>query len=123
MSEMSPEIIAIITIGLGLAGLNLHLARETNRRFDDFNRRFDDFNRRFDDFNRRFEDLKTDVNRRFDDLKAYVDRRFDDVDRRFDDASRENREAHAHIAGNLSELRADFRAVIPRAAAEKTEAD
>ena len=109
MSEMSPEIIAIITIGLGLAGLNLHLARETNRRFDDFNRRFDD--------------LKTDVNRRFDDLKAYVDRRFDDVDRRFDDASRENREAHAHIAGNLSELRADFRAVIPRAAAEKTEAD
>lgn len=109
MSEMSPEIIAIITIGLGLAGLNLHLARETNRRFDDFNRRFDD--------------LKTDVNRRFDDLKAYVDRRFDDVDRRFDDASRENKEAHAHIAGNLSELRADFRAVIPRAAAEKTEAD
>lgn len=109
MSEMSPEIIAIITIGLGLAGLNLHLARETNRRFDDFNRRFDD--------------LKTDVNRRFDDLKAYVDRRFDDVDRRFDDASRENREAHAHIAGNLSELRADFRTVIPRAAAEKTEAD
>ena len=109
MSEMSPEIIAIITIGLGLAGLNLHLARETNRRFDDFNRRFDDFNRRFDD-------LKTDFNRRFDDLKAYVDRRFDD-------ASRENREAHAHIAGNLSELRADFRTVIPRAAAEKTEAD
>ena len=109
MSEMSPEIIAIITIGLGLAGLNLHLARETNRRFDDFNRRFDDFNRRFDD-------LKADVNRRFDDLKAYVDRRFDD-------ASRENKEAHAHIAGNLSELRADFRAVIPRAAAEKTEAD
>ena len=109
MSEMSPEIIAIITIGLGLAGLNLHLARETNRRFDDFNRRFDD--------------LKTEVNRRFDDLKAYVDRRFDDVDRRFDDASRENREAHAHIAGNLSELRADFRTVIPRAAAEKTEAD
>ncbi len=109
MSEMSPEIIAIITIGLGLAGLNLHLARETNRRFDDFNRRFDDFNRRFDD-------LKTDFNRRFDELKAYVDRRFDD-------ASRENREAHAHIAGNLSELRADFRTVIPRAAAEKTEAD
>lgn len=109
MSEMSPEIIAIITIGLGLAGLNLHLARETNRRFDDFNRRFDD--------------LKTEVNRRFDDLKAYVDRRFDDVDRRFDDASRENREAHAHIAGNISELRADFRTVIPRAAAEKTEAD
>ena len=109
MSEMSLEIIAIITIGLGLAGLNLHLARETNRRFDDFNRRFDDFNRRFDD-------LKTDFNRRFDDLKAYVDRRFDD-------ASRENREAHAHIAGNLSELRADFRTVIPRAAAEKTEAD
>lgn len=116
MSEMSPEIIAIITIGLGLAGLNLHLARETNRRFDDVNRRFDDFNRRFDD-------LKTDVNRRFDDLKTDVDRRFDDVDRRFDDASRENREAHAHIAGNLSELRADFRTVIPRAAAEKTEAD
>ena len=109
MSEMSPEIIAIITIGLGLAGLNLHLARETNRRFDDVNRRFDDVNRRFDD-------LKADVNRRFDDLKAYVDRRFDD-------ASRENKEAHAHIAGNLSELRADFRTVIPRAAAEKTEAD
>ena len=61
--------------------------------------------RRFDDMNRRFDDFR------------------DDVNRRFDDSNRANEEAHAHIASNISELRADFRAVIARPAAEQSEAD
>ena len=61
--------------------------------------------RRFDDMNRRFDDFR------------------DDVNRRFDDSNRANEEAHAHIASNISELRADFRAVIARPLAEQSEAD
>lgn len=61
--------------------------------------------RRFDDMNRRFDDFR------------------DDVNRRFDDSNRANEEAHAHIASNISELRADFRAVIARPPAEQSEAD
>lgn len=116
---MTPDTIAIIAVGIALGGLMLQLARNTNRRFDDVNRRFDDFNQRFDDFknsvNQRFDDF----NQRFDDFKNEVNRRFDDVDRRFDDAARRNEAAHAQIASNISELRADFRSVIPRAAAER----
>ena len=87
----------------------IQLSRGINRRFDDVNRRFDDFR---DDVNRRFDDM----NRRFDGFR-------DDVNRRFDDSNRANEEAHAHIASNISELRADFRAVIPRPAAEPSQAD
>lgn len=116
---MTPDTIAIIAVGIALGGLMLQLARNTNRRFDDVNRRFDDLknnvNQRFNDFNQRFDDFKNEVNRRFDD----VDRRFEEVDRRFDDAARRNEAAHAQIASNISELRADFRSVIPRAAAER----
>ena len=54
------------------------------------------------------------VDRRFDG----VDRRFDGVDRRFDDAARQNDAAHAQLNVNISELRADFRALITRPAAE-----
>ena len=78
----------------------------TNRRLDDFR----------DDVNRRFDDFRGDMNRRLDDFR-------DDVSRRFDDSNRANEEAHAHIASNISELRADFRAVIPRPAAESSQAD
>lgn len=123
---MTPDTIAIIAVGIALGGLMLQLARNTNRRFDDVNRRFDDLksnvNQRFNDFNQRFDDFKNEVNRRFDDVDRRfekVDRRFEEVDRRFDDAARRNEAAHAQIASNISELRADFRSVIPRAAAER----
>ena len=46
---MTPETIAITTVGIGLAGLMIHFTTTVNRRFDDVNRRFDDVNRRFDD--------------------------------------------------------------------------
>lgn len=123
---MTPDTIAIIAVGIALGGLMLQLARNTNRRFDDVNRRFDDLksnvNQRFNDFNQRFDDFKNEVNRRFDEVDRRfekVDRRFDEVDRCFDDAARRNEAAHAQIASNISELRADFRSVIPRAAAER----
>lgn len=123
---MTPDTIAIVAVGIALGGLMLQLARNTNRRFDDVNRRFDDLksnvNQRFNDFNQRFDDFKNEVNRRFDEVDRRfekVDRRFEEVDRRFDDAARRNEAAHAQIASNISELRADFRSVIPRAAAER----
>ena len=86
---MTPETIAITTVGIALAGLMIHFTTTMNRRFDDVNRRFDD-----------------------------VNRRFDDVNRRFDDTARQNEAAHARLDANISELRADFRALIPRPAAE-----
>ena len=48
---MTPETIAITTVGIALAGLMIHFTTTVNRRFDDMNRRFDDVNR---DVNRRF---------------------------------------------------------------------
>ena len=86
---MTPETTAIATVGIALAGLMLHFTTTMNRRFDDVNRRFEDVNRRFDDVNRRFED-----------------------------ATRRNDAAHVQINASISELRADFRALIPRPAAE-----
>jgi len=91
---MDPQTIAIIGAAIALAGLNIQLTRGVNRRFDDMNRRFDDMNRRFDD-------MKGEMNRRFD------------------DAARANDVAHANIVANVSDLRADFRALIPRPAVEK----
>ena len=90
---MTPETIAIATVGIALAGLLIHFTTTMNRRLDDMNRRFDDMNR--------------DVNRRFDDMN-----------RRFDDAARQNDAAHAQLNTSISELRADFRAFISRPAAE-----
>ena len=86
---MTPETTAIATVGIALAGLMIHFTTTMNRRFDDVNRRFEDVNRRFDDVNRRFED-----------------------------ATRRNDAAHVQINASISELRADFRALIPRPAAE-----
>ena len=98
MDTLDTQTIALVGTAVGLAGLMIQISRGINRRFDDVNRRFDDMNRRFDDFR-------------------------DDVNRRFDDSNRANEAAHAHIASNISELRADFRAVIPRPAAEPSQAD
>ena len=95
MDTLDTQTIALVGTAVGLAGLLIHISRGINRRLDDFR---DDVNRRFDGFR-------------------------DDVNRRFDDSNRANEEAHAHIASNISELRADFRAVIPRPAAESSQAD
>ena len=102
MDPLDTQTIALIGTAVGLAGLMLHISRGIDRRFDDMNRRFDDF--------------RDHMNRRFDGFR-------DDVNRRFDDSNRANEEAHAHIASNISELRADFRAVIARPPAEQSEAD
>ena len=44
------------------------------------------------------------------------------MNRRFDDAARQNDAAHAQLNTNVSELRADFRALISRPAAESDQA-
>ena len=87
---MTPETIAIATVGIALAGLLIHFTTTMNRRFDDMDRN--------------------------------VNRRFDDVNRRFDDAARQNDAAHAQLNTSISELRADFRALITRPAAESDQA-
>ena len=101
---MTPDTIAITTVGIALAGLMIHFTTTMNRRFDDVNRRFDDVNRRFDDMNRS------------------VNHRFDDLNRRFEDAARQNEAAHARLDASISELRADFRTLIPRPADEGDQA-
>lgn len=60
------------------------------------------------------------VNRRFDDMNRRFDGMKGEMNRRFDDAARANDVAHANIVANVSDLRADFRALIPRPAVEKT---
>lgn len=59
------------------------------------------------------------VNRRFDDMNRRFDGMKGETNRRFDDAARANDVAHANIVANVSDLRADFRALIPRPAVEK----
>ena len=98
---MTPETIAITTVGIALAGLMIHFTMTMNRRFDDMNRS---------------------VNHRFDDMNRSVNHRFDDLNRRFDDAARQNEAAHARLDAGISELRADFRALTPRPAAESDQA-
>ena len=45
--------------------------------------------------------------------------RFDLIDQRFEITDRANSEAHARIENSIRDLRADFRAIVPRAAAER----
>ena len=49
--------------------------------------------------------------------------RFDLIDQRFEITGRADSEAHTRIENGIRELRADFRAIMPRAAAEQKPAD
>ena len=62
-------VVAILTTGVGLAGLMIALNAGVNTRFDDVNARIDDVSARIDDVNARFDD----VNARFDDVNARID--------------------------------------------------
>ena len=67
---MTPETIAITTVGIALAGLMIHFTTTMNRRFDDVNRRFDDVNRRFDDTARQNDAAHAQLNASISELRA-----------------------------------------------------
>ena len=66
--------------------------------------------------------VRTDTAKQFDAQRADTAKQFDaqraDTARQFDALRAEHREGLAQVGERVAELRADFRAVLPRAAAE-----
>ena len=89
---MSPELIAIIVMGLTLAGLIFTLSTRQERRME-----------------RRMEQLEERMNRRMDRLEEQTAQRFDAMDARL----RGLEQGQAHLAGEMSTLR---EAILLRAA-------
>ena len=73
---MTPETVAITTVGIALAGLMIHFTTTMNRRFDDVNRRIDDVNRsvnhRFDDTARQNDAAHAQLNAGISELRADI---------------------------------------------------
>ena len=67
---MTPELIAILSIGAALAGLILTLFIRTERRFEQMEARIDS----------RFEQMEARIDRRFEQTEARIDRRFEQTD-------------------------------------------
>ena len=56
---MSPELIAILAVGIALAGLILNGLRGVNTRLDGFDKRMDGFDKRMDGFDKRLRAVET----------------------------------------------------------------
>lgn len=54
---MSPELIAILAVGVALAGLILNGLKGVNKRLDGVDKRMDGFDKRMDDFGRRMDSI------------------------------------------------------------------
>ena len=54
---MSPELIAILAVGIALAGLILNGLRGVNTRLDGFDKRMDGFDKRMDGFDKRMDSI------------------------------------------------------------------
>ena len=67
---MTPEMIAIVSVGVALAGLILTLFIRTERRFEQMEARIDS----------RFEQMETRIDRRFEQMETRIDRRFEQTD-------------------------------------------
>ena len=63
------------------------------------------------------------IDQRFEITGRATNDRFDLIDQRFEITGRANSEAHTRIENGIRELRADFRAIMPRAATEQKPAD
>ena len=85
-----------------------------------------DFTRQFDahraETAKQFDAHRADTAKQFDAQRAETAKQFDaqhaDTARQFDTLRAEHREGLAQVGERVAELRADFRAVLPRAAAE-----
>ena len=130
MSDIGYEALTIIVSNAGLLWLFI---RQTNRQIDalrsDFNTLRSDFNTLRSDTAKQFEAqradtaaLRSDFTKQLDAQHADFDKRFDaqhaDTARQFESLRAEHRDGLAQVGERLAELRADFRAVLPRAAAE-----
>ena len=99
METISPEFIAIVSVGIILLSTSLILARllftmlrhfhvDMGRRIDETNDRMD---KRFDETNKRIDETNSRMERQFDKVdKRFegVDKRFDKVDKRFEDVEK-----------------------------------
>ena len=130
MSDIGYDTLTIIVSNAGLLWLFI---RQTNRQIDalrsDFNTLRSDFNTLRSDTARQFEAqradtaaLRADFTKQLDAQRADFTRQLDtqraDTARQFDAQRAEHREGLAQVGERVAELRADFRAVLPRAAAE-----
>ena len=115
-----------LTIIVSTAGLLWLFVRQTNRQIDaqraetaalraDFTRQMEvqraDFTRHLDAQHAETAALRADMAKQFDAQRA-------DTARQFEALRVEHREGLAQVGERVAELRADFRAVLPRAAAE-----
>ena len=122
-----------LTIIVSTAGLLWLFVRQTNRQIDalrtDVTRQLDaqrtEFTRQLEaqraDTARQFEAQRADFTKQFDaqhaDFTKQLDAQRADTARQFETLRVEHREGLAQVGERVAELRADFRAVLPRAAA------
>ena len=119
-----------LTIIVSTAGLLWLFVRQTNRQIDalraDVTRQLDaqraEFTRQLDaqgaDAARQFETRRADTAALRTDFTRQLDAQRADTARQFEALRVEQREGLAQVGERVAELRADFRAVMPRAAAE-----
>ena len=83
---MSPEIYAIIAVGLALAGLILRGQHGLGKRIDEVNGRIDNVNGRIDDVNsslgERINNVSSTLSERIDNLDSNLSKRMDGFDER-----------------------------------------
>ena len=73
MEQFSPEIVAILAVGVAIAGLVLQQGRRLDRRIDALSMRMDEQDRRTDD---RFRQMGDQVNEQFRNLSDQMNERF-----------------------------------------------
>ena len=74
---MTPDVIAIIAVGVGLGGLMLTLHQHSNKRIDTLERRFDSMERRFDSMEQRFDSYRQHVDTQLEAQRQHFDSRID----------------------------------------------
>ena len=108
-----------LTIVVSTAGLLWLFVRQTNRQIDALRA---DFTKQFEAQRAETAALRADTARQFEALRADFTKQFEaqraDTARQFEALRVEHREGLAQVGERVAELRADFRAVLPRAAAE-----
>ncbi len=120
---MSPEIIAIIAVGVGLlgtiitaVGLLMHQSNQSERRSSARENRLEaEMNRRFDQvkeeakeqearLEHQIEQMRSEMNQQYEGLRAEMNRRFDEQDVRI----RGLEQGQAYMSGQFSELKDYF---------------
>ena len=111
--ELIAAVVAILTVLIaGLAWIS-----------DGMNDRFDLIDQRFEITGRATNDRFDLIDQQFEITGRGMNDRFDLIDQQFEITGRADSEAHTRIENGIRELRADFRAIMPRAAAEQKPAD